>query len=634
MIRHPWFVPLALVAGGLAGGPAACGGDDGAADDGGVPDVRDDGGVPDGPPGEIGLWVEHVAHKVQPTTVPGTAAAIELATTRRSWAAAQLVVRAEAGVLRGVDLAATDLDDGAGHAIAASNVVFFRQRFIDYTGVSESEPGNVPVPDESPTADPLLPDPLVPFVDPYSGAPAGAPFDVAADRNQPVWVDVFVPEDTLAGTYTGTIRVTAEGLVGASVPLTVEVWDLVLPDMQSVPTWFGAHVEEVIHYHAGTSACSGSSCWIDWTARSREVVKRYEELAHAHRIDTGQHFVPDPEGPGACGVPTDWSAYDAAVEPYMDGSYFADGVPSTRLDVPFSPGVDWGYEGSCDQAGYTALAAAWAAHLEERGWMSRAIAYAYDEPPDSVYPDIARHSGWLQDGDPDWKAHVLVTSSPTPAGAPILDPAVGIYCVCLRCYDGWVLADDYGRAEWPALFAAGIRLWFYESNAQSDPYPTFAANTLWGAEPLIALWGSWFERASGFLLWDVMAWDRDDPWGPNVGYGKTGDGVLLYPGHHDGLAAPAGSPPEVALDGPIPSYRLKMVRAGLQDWALFRLAEDRGLGELARTEVARVYGQLGGCEWSGCPPPENGSYFWNHDATRIDQVRRTLAEALVAAGGG
>jgi hypothetical protein len=114
------------------------------------------------------------------------------------------------------------------------------------------------------------------------------------------------------------------------------------------------------------------------------VVKRYEELAHAHRMDTGLSFMPEPETSGACGAPTDWTAYDAAVAPYLDGSYFADGVPSTRLDVPFSPGVDWGWEADCTEAQYTALAAAWAGHLAARGWLSRAIAYAYDEPPPEV----------------------------------------------------------------------------------------------------------------------------------------------------------------------------------------------------------------------------------------------------------
>ena len=74
----------------------------------------------------------------------------------------------------------------------------------------------------------------------------------------------------------------------------------------------------------------------------------------------------------------------------------------------------------------------------------------------------------------------------------ILNPALGIYCVALAWYDDWWIqgADHpYGRAEWKDLFAQNIKLWFYESNAQAAPYPTFATNTLLGMEPRMMMWG-------------------------------------------------------------------------------------------------------------------------------------------------
>jgi hypothetical protein len=512
----------------------ACSDDGGTGADAAPPDA--------GPPGSIAYYVEHPASKVQPTTATGTATEIVLEGPQRSVQAAQLVIRGSGGSLSQVDVTAGSLTSG-GDVLPADRVTLFVQRFIDHTGVQENEPGSAPAPEASPTSDPNVPDPLVPLVNPYTGAPAGAPFSVLAERNQPVWVDVEIPAGTAPGTYTGTLTVSAmtvDGPATVPVPLTVTVWDLELPDQRTVPTWFGAHLGELIQYHRDLAACSGENCWLDWNEAARTVVKRYEELAHAHRIDIGQSFVPEPETTGPCDAPQDFTAYDAALQPYLDGSYYADGVPSTRVATVFSPGVDWGYEADCSQAEYTALAAAWAAHLESLGAMDRAIAYAYDEPPEEVLPTIALHSSWLQDGNPTWKDRVLVTTEPTPTSAPILNDAVGIYCVCLRCYDGWTQSDYYGRQEWPALRQAGIQLWFYESNAQSDPYPTFAANTLLGAEPLIALWGSWYEGATGFLLWDTVAWDEGAPWGQNAGWGKTGDGVLIYPGHHDGLLSPAG----------------------------------------------------------------------------------------------
>jgi hypothetical protein len=619
----------------------ACGDDDGGSGtDATVPDaaVPDAGPWPDArpwpdasPQGLPVVFVAHPADKIQPTTAPGDAVEIRLEGPQRSVQAAQVIVRGSGGPLHWVFLEASPLTSPAGDTF--QGVTCFRQAFIDYTGVVENEPGSAPAPAASPTADPRVPDPLIPLVDPYDPDSFPLVFDVPEARNQPVWVDVEIPAGTPPGVYTGEIEVASKRHLDLPdtviVPLTVTVWDLELPDQRIVPTWFGAHLGNLIQYHRDLAACSGSSCWLDWNAAARTVVKRYEELAHAHRIDLGPFFVPEPETAGPCAPPQDFAAHDAALQPYLDGSYFADGVPATRVPTPFSPGVDWGLEADCTQAEYTALAAAWATHLASIGALDRAIVYAYDEPPAEVLPTLAQHSAWLQAGDPAWKDRVLVTTAPTPDTAPVLNDAVGIYCVCLRCYDGWTQSDYFGRQEWPALRQAGIQLWFYESNAQSDPYPTFAANTLLGAEPLLALWGAWYEGATGFLLWDTVAWDEEDPWGPNASWGKTGDGVLLYPGHHDGLLAPAGSPAEVTVDGPIPSYRLKQVRAGLQDWALFQLAESRGLGVEARAEVARVYGQLGGCTWQGCPEPENGSFFWQADGALMDEVRRNVAMLLI-----
>jgi hypothetical protein len=141
--------------------------------------------------------------------------------------------------------------------------------------------------------------------------------------------------------------------------------------------------------------------------------------------------------------------------------------------------------------------------------------------------------------------------------------------------------------------------------------------------------GSWYERASGFLFRDMTAYDAGAPWGPTIAYGKTSDGVLMYPGNHDGHKAPEGSPADIAIDGPIPSYRLKMIRAGMQDWALLALADQEGLTGYARSQVKRVHGQLGACYWSGCTPV-NGKFLWKTNDALMAKVRRNIARAIMA----
>ena len=632
-------IPTSLACGshGGSGGPSGDGG----------PDVLA------GPTGSLSVWTATPGRKVQPTTAPGTATSINVETYRDAWVSAQLVVQGTGGHLQGVTASVdADLTDGQGHTLTRDNVTLFLEYFIDYSSVQSSiGTGNVPVPASSPTQDGSLADPLVPLVDPYSGSNAGQPFDVAEGTNQPLFVDVHVPKGLTAGTYSGTVHVEAASGGATDVPISVTVWAFDLPDMRSVTTHFKMSINDLYYYHAGVSTCSGGSCYLDTTsAQTQTLLQRYEDLAHAHRIDTGQALASPPVNGCTPPADSDWAAYDAAMGPYMDGTYFTDGIPSSRFDVPFSPGQTFGIDGTCNQSQYEALSSAWASHLTSKGWFPAptgggfgAVAYAYDEPlaassntsdVQTILNQIVQDSSWLQagaSGSPSpWKAHVIDTTSPiaapaNPATTPLLDPALGVFVVSLPLY-GDVWQPFYGRQQWqqsPDLFSQGLQLWFYTSNSVLPPYPTFASNTLDALEPVIMMWGSWYEEATGFLYWDIADWSSKDPWGPETDYGMTGDGVLIYPGNHDGTMAPVGSPSQVSIDGPVPSYRLKMIRQGLQDWALFRYADSQGLTSFVQQQVATVYTQFGG----GGPAPA-GSPYWTTDESAMAAIRAAVVSKV------
>ncbi len=150
--------------------------------------------------------------------------------------------------------------------------------------------GNQPAPASSPSGDTRVPDPLIPLLDPYTGAPLGQPFYVDEEANQPIFVDLQVPKGTAAGTYTGKVHVTSAHGQSADVPLSVVVWDLDLPDMRSVTTHFKMSTENLLAYHKDTATCAEGSCYLAETPESKKIVKRYQELAHSHRIDTAQEF--------------------------------------------------------------------------------------------------------------------------------------------------------------------------------------------------------------------------------------------------------------------------------------------------------------------------------------------------------
>lgn len=60
----------------------------------------------------------------------------------------------------------------------------------------------------------------------YAQSNLGQPFNVAQDKNQPIFVDVHVPKGLTAGTYTGSIHIAASSGGSADVPLSITVWHL------------------------------------------------------------------------------------------------------------------------------------------------------------------------------------------------------------------------------------------------------------------------------------------------------------------------------------------------------------------------------------------------------------------------
>ena len=65
------------------------------------------------------------------------------------------------------------------------------------------------------------------------------PTDIPFNAVQTVWVEIAVPADAAAGTYTGTLTVTADGLEDAmTFTYTLTVQDVVLPDATTYPDTF------------------------------------------------------------------------------------------------------------------------------------------------------------------------------------------------------------------------------------------------------------------------------------------------------------------------------------------------------------------------------------------------------------
>ncbi len=173
------------------------------------------------PPQPFIWWTTHPLAKVKPLDpVPSVPVkSVDLYAGRNEFEPFQIVLRAKSKDLSGVDIDFSDFRTAEGAEISRNNVTVYLEEFVNLNRPSSIEGGEG-----------LWPDPLIPRVDRYANEARNAfPFTVRRDRNQPLWVEVFVPAAARPGKYTGSARVSLRGAVQFSVPINLTVWRFVLP---------------------------------------------------------------------------------------------------------------------------------------------------------------------------------------------------------------------------------------------------------------------------------------------------------------------------------------------------------------------------------------------------------------------
>ena len=188
------------------------------------------------------VWVASSLVRVGSTDPAGTTSVINLSSARGETVDTQVIVQGPAGGLSNVNMSASALSGPNGATIPASSFVFYREYYVTVQGSFNAGGNNQPL------GAGTYPEPLIPFVDPETGAPLSGslqavPATVAANQNQPFWIDINVPRGAAnvpPGTYTGTVTVTSnQG--NASIPVTLTLWNFELPlkpsELSHFTTW-------------------------------------------------------------------------------------------------------------------------------------------------------------------------------------------------------------------------------------------------------------------------------------------------------------------------------------------------------------------------------------------------------------
>ena len=489
------------------------------------------------------VWVASSLTRVRPDDAPGTATQINLYAAKGEYESFQIIVTAPAGGLSTVNVVAPGL--------GGPQATLYREHYLYLSYGSGDWASNR----NKPQGPGWYPDGLIPFVNPSTGADLtgtldAVPFSLAAGKNQPIWVDVYVPRTTAAGQYSGVFTVTsAQG--SASVTLNLEVWNFALPVKPAL-----------------------KSCFMYWPAsdggQNRGVLQSDQELLR-HRLNPV----------------TTSTSYERSL---------IDNLGLTSLSLSF-----WS---NASDSGSMAPAPSVSDVLAQKAQHQPDLyfyCYSADEVSSpSLYSGIKAWGRAFHGAGVDQ----LITMAPVP---DLFDDGSG---TGRSAVDDWVVLPkmyDAARTSCNQAIAKGDEVWSYNCLQQDDYSPKW----LLDYAPINYRLQPGFINQSlnltGLLYWRVDWW-TSDPWNNVMMWsGYPAEGMLVYPGAQVGL--PGQVAPSMRIkylrDGVDDYDYIQLLKnAGQGAWALgiartigpdwTNWSRDPNAPEAARIQLGDMLDSLGG----------------------------------------
>ena len=509
---------------------------------------------------------------------------------RNDFESFQIVVRPEERNLSGLTASVTDLTGPENGVISKENVEI---RYAYYHYVSK--------PTDATTLPGWYPDALVPLEKGSDGL--GAPLEIAAGENQPIYVTVRIPEGVPAGVYSGTLTFGEPGGdFTTSVPFSLEVWDFALPAEGRLATAYGLNPDLIFRYHrCGTGE------------ERREIFEKYLKNMSEHRISPYNpipftsyvtRWKPEADPPG-CEI--DFTEFDREYKhvfetyhfntmmlfiPGMGSGSFFDRHPGKILDFE---------EGTREyESMFSDFLQKMESHLRELGALDKVYVYWFDEPAEKDYEFVAEGFARLKKSAPGIAR--MLTEEPSDGFCAVLEQKganVDIWCPLSSLY-----SEEAARKR----MAKGERFWWYVCTGLIHPYAT--EFTDYPAHELrVWLWQAFQRGISGTLIWSANYWTSAsafpdglqnpylDPMSYVTGYGTepgtrspwgNGDGRLIYPPL---AAADAEKGGAYIDDEPVSSLRWEELREGNEDYemlAMLRALADEKADRLTAEERAEL----------------------------------------------
>jgi len=556
-----------------------------------------------------GIWCAGDSEKIKPNDPAqeknffwdDATKTVKLHGAKNEYVAFQIIINASGERLLNINVKPDDFKS-LNSVIGKENIDLFKEHYLNVTVPSSADAKPV---EDAETGE--YPTQMVPFYAPKGGAP----FNVENNRNQPVWVDVYIPENAAAGEYESYFTITAEGKGPLKIKVLLTVWNFMLPHKTHFRTYI-YYGSEQIQWAYGYND-SGS-------AEFRSLEDKFFQMAHQHRLN----LCPN--------IEMEWGYdrfdkywYERGRGKYIDGSAYTQkvgkGTPANTW-VMLIDGFDHKPE-------YQRLCKVTLGYFSKKNLADILMLYVADEPASKEnYGFIRERCQWVHEAVGKQLPRMVTVGIKPPS---LLWPSLVGYV------DIW----NSGASLWSDMqkrMKAGDKIWTYNMGWGGGPYvdtPGISGRTQG--------WIAWKFGFDGWHFWDSCYWldtnnfrNKDgkrinmdqirantDKYSTNVwenpmtfdqmrrpGYlaqdalRLNGDGVLFYPGAY------------VGLQEPISSFIMKSLRRGLQDYEYLLLAKKLGREKQIQPIVDSII-----------PEPKK----WNKDFSAWYEARVKIAREILSA---
>ncbi|MFD3502483.1 glycoside hydrolase domain-containing protein [Streptomyces sp. NPDC058676] len=404
--------------------------------------------------------------------------------------------------------------------------------------------------------------------------------DVPAYAAQPLWFTFHIPKTAKPGTYTGTVKVDADGRTQASYPLTIEVADTSVPDPKDYDFFLDVWAQpETIAKNHGVKLWSDQH-WKLIEKYNRDLASRGQKVINTTIVDNPWHHqwsLGTRESQTATPYTSmvgwtwngktfsfDFSRWDKYVQTarraglgpdigafsmlaFQDQEHLT--YTDTRTGKTVYENVDLG--GDRWREAWGAFLPAFEKHLKAKGWLENTW-LSFDERPIDTMTVV---KNFVHEVAPVFDDRISVAGSISTEG------------VASNLSVDWGGIDAMTKEKVAERRKAGKITTFYVYGAPAHP------NTLSfspAVESRMLPWISAQRNLDGFLRWSYNSW-TSDPFKQPVHIFTQGDEYLVYPGK----------------DGPMSSIRWEQLKEGIEDYELIAQLrkKDGGTDSDALTEA-------------------------------------------------